>query len=75
MDWFSRPENEEQLRDLRFRFGYTKSFEQLEFLESTDNIREIEKARNLIELEKSEKFKIWKKRLEEKYRTGKILKN
>jgi transcription factor S len=73
MDWFSRPENEEQLRDLRFQFGYTKSFEQLEFLESRSNIREIERGGNLIELEKSEKFRIWRKRLEEKYGTGKNL--
>jgi transcription factor S len=73
MDWFSRSENEEQLRDLRFRFGYTKSFEQLEFLESIDNIKEMEECENIIELEKLEKYRIWKKRLEEKYGTGKNL--
>jgi hypothetical protein len=77
MDWFSRPdnneENEERLRDLQFRFGYTKSLEQLEFLESIDNIKEIEKCENLIALEKSKKISIWKKRLEEKYGTEKSL--
>ena len=78
MDWFSRlneenEENKERLLDLRFRFGYNKTLPQLEFLESRDYIKEIEKHENLNDFDMSNNFKLWKKDLEKLYGDGKSL--